>query len=58
VGLTGARLVGRWASGAPVQLTHLHDDLTLAANPKNRYNNFFFDSASQMLCPFAPTCAR
>lgn len=37
----GARIVGRWKSGAPVDLTPLHDDAALAADP-NRNNNFTF----------------
>jgi len=52
VGLAGARLVGRWASGAPIQLSPLTDDPALAADPK-RNNKFFFDDLSQEICPFA-----
>lgn len=48
IGLTGARLVGRWASGAPIQLTPLQDNSTLATA-----NKFFFDDKSQKICPFA-----
>lgn len=50
--LLGARLTGRWKSGAPIQLTPLKDDPQLAADPK-RNNVFTFDSASQEKCPFA-----
>lgn len=50
--LFGARLTGRWKSGAPVQVTPLKDDPALAADPK-RVNVFAFDSASQEKCPFA-----
>ena len=39
--LLGARIVGRWKSGAPVDLSPLQDDTTLAADP-NRNNNFTF----------------
>jgi hypothetical protein len=32
--LLGARLVGRWKSGAPLALTPSQDDVTLGADPK------------------------
>ncbi|KAF8851549.1 Dyp-type peroxidase [Acephala macrosclerotiorum] len=48
----GARLVGRWKSGAPVDLTPLHDDPALAADPI-KINHFTFDAQSQERCPFA-----
>lgn len=50
--LLGARLTGRWKSGAPVQLTPLRDDPALAADA-SRNNVFTFDAASQEKCPFA-----
>ncbi|KAI8630617.1 Dyp-type peroxidase [Xylariaceae sp. FL1651] len=46
--LLGARLVGRWKSGAPVDLTPLRDDPSLATS-----QNFRFDPTSQERCPFA-----
>jgi len=55
--LLGARMFGRWKSGAPVDLTPLADDPVLAADP-TRNNNFNythpkFDLASdQTHCPF------
>lgn len=39
--LLGARIVGRWKSGAPVDLTPTQDDPVLAADPF-RNNNFNF----------------
>jgi hypothetical protein len=39
--LLGARIVGRWKSGAPVDLSPTLDDPVLAADPK-RNNNFDF----------------
>ena len=39
--LLGARLVGRWKSGAPMALTPSQDDTTLGADP-NQNNNFDF----------------
>lgn len=50
--LLGARLTGRWKSGAPVQLAPLRDDPALAADPR-RNNAFTFDAASQDKCPYA-----
>lgn len=50
--LLGARLVGRWKSGAPLALTPSQDDTTLAADP-NQNNNFdFSDDQGQRRCPF------
>ncbi|KAI1172119.1 hypothetical protein F4777DRAFT_562962 [Nemania sp. FL0916] len=46
--LLGARLVGRWKSGAPIDLTPLRDDPALAHN-----NDFRFDPQNQDRCPFA-----
>lgn len=50
--LLGARLTGRWKSGAPLQLTPLKDDPQLGADA-TRNNIFTFDSGSQEKCPFA-----
>ncbi|KAI0759576.1 peroxidase TAP [Trametes elegans] len=54
--LLGARLVGRWKSGAPVDLTPMKDDPALGADPL-RNNNFRYDfpddSQTQDRCPFA-----
>ncbi|CAA7264490.1 unnamed protein product [Cyclocybe aegerita] len=52
--LLGARLVGRWKSGAPIDITPFDDDLEIAADP-NRINNFHFTAETnfQKLCPFA-----
>lgn len=50
--LLGARLTGRWKSGAPIQLTPLKDDPVLAADPA-RNNVFTFDLTSQEKCPYA-----
>ncbi|KUJ16039.1 Dyp-type peroxidase [Mollisia scopiformis] len=50
--LLGARLVGRWKSGAPVDITPLHDNPTLGADPAKN-NHFLFDPTSQDRCPFA-----
>nr|7ANV_A Chain A, ancestral D-type dye decolorizing peroxidase [Geotrichum candidum] len=56
--LLGARLVGRWKSGAPIDITPLQDDPELAKDPQ-RNNNFRFDHPfadeqdSQTRCPFA-----
>ncbi|PPQ68900.1 hypothetical protein CVT26_001837 [Gymnopilus dilepis] len=52
--LLGARMVGRWKSGAPIDLAPFKDDPVLAADPK-RNNDFFFQGEinSQLRCPFA-----
>jgi len=52
--LLGARLVGRWKSGAPIDLTPFQDDPALAADPQ-RNNNFHFSAETnfQKICPFA-----
>lgn len=56
--LLGARLVGRWKSGAPIDLTPIADDPALGADPK-RNDNFRFDltnpddQTTQDRCPFA-----
>lgn len=52
--LFGARLVGRWKSGAPIDVTPLKDDPSLAAD-KQRNNDFDFKDSfdDQTKCPFA-----
>ncbi|THU84292.1 fungal peroxidase [Dendrothele bispora CBS 962.96] len=59
--LFGARLVGRWKSGAPIDLAPLRDDPELGADP-NRNSNFTFDhpdvpgfaiATNQTDCPFS-----
>jgi len=37
--LLGARLVGRWKSGAPLDLTPLQDDTTLGVDPQFRFRH-------------------
>ncbi|KAF8494772.1 hypothetical protein JB92DRAFT_2995234 [Gautieria morchelliformis] len=56
--LMGARMVGRWKSGAPVDLAPLFDDPVLAKDPL-RNNDFSFvhpgedNKANQTRCPFS-----
>ena len=51
--LLGARMMGRWKSGAPLALTPEQDDTSLAADPF-RNNDFSNDSdQDQRRCPFA-----
>ena len=51
--LLAARMVGRWKSGAPLELTPLRDDAALGAD-ENRNNDFEFgDDPFQRKCPYA-----
>ncbi|KAG6868854.1 hypothetical protein C0993_008983 [Termitomyces sp. T159_Od127] len=52
--LLGARLMGRWKSGAPIDLSPFQDDPELAKDPK-RVNNFRYQAEGtfQKMCPFA-----
>ncbi|KAL9609257.1 MAG: hypothetical protein Q9167_005958 [Letrouitia subvulpina] len=54
--LLGARLVGRWKSGAPIDITPTADDPALGKNA-NKNNNFRYDfpedPKTQTRCPFA-----
>lgn len=49
--LLGARLVGRWKSGAPVDSTPIRDDPALTTD--SQIDAFRFDPNSQTRCPFA-----
>lgn len=50
----GARMFGRWKSGAPLDLTPEFDDPTLGADPQ-RNNNFNYSDTltSEDRCPFS-----
>lgn len=50
--LLGARLVGRWKSGAPIDITPLQDDPELGKDA-SRNNTFQYDPISQERCPYA-----
>jgi len=50
--LLGARLVGRWKSGAPVDLTPIQDDTALGANPQGNNNFDFATDPGERRCPF------
>ncbi|KAF5367752.1 hypothetical protein D9758_009862 [Tetrapyrgos nigripes] len=59
--LLGARFIGRWKSGAPIDLAPLRDDPDLAIDV-NRNNDFTFDhpeipgfdiTTNQTFCPFS-----
>jgi len=51
-GLLGARLVGRWQSGAPLALAPAQDDALLASDPQQNNNFDFSDDPGQRRCPF------
>ncbi|KAG7094730.1 hypothetical protein E1B28_005549 [Marasmius oreades] len=66
IDLFGARTVGRWKSGAPIDLSPLRDDPVLG-NDHTRNNNFTFDhpelsgfdvNTNQTLCPFSAHIAK
>lgn len=59
--LLGARMIGRWPSGAPIDLSPTQDDPALGADPQ-RNNNFDFNhpeianfdlQSDQSRCPFS-----
>ena len=51
--LLGARIVGRWKSGAPVDLAPTQDDPKLAAD-NTRNNNFDFSHPQSYVCVVVP----
>jgi len=50
--LLGARLVGRWKSGAPLALTPSQDDSTMGADAQRNNNFDFSDDQGERRCPF------
>jgi len=50
--LLGARLVGRWKSGAPLALTPAQDDTALGQDSHENNNFDFADDQAQRRCPF------
>ncbi|KAH6884653.1 peroxidase TAP [Coprinopsis sp. MPI-PUGE-AT-0042] len=52
--LLGARMMGRWKSGAPIDISPFEDDPNLACDPQ-RNNDFQYagEFNSQFKCPFA-----
>ncbi|CAE6479622.1 hypothetical protein ACGC1H_002442 [Rhizoctonia solani] len=59
--LLGARLVGRWKSGAPTQLRPTHDDPELGKDPQ-RNNDFVYSQdkgdEGQTACPYSAHIRR
>ncbi|MBW7971199.1 Dyp-type peroxidase [Bradyrhizobium sp. BR 10289] len=51
--LVGARMVGRWQSGAPIMIAPLQDDPALGADPKANNNFEFSQDTGERRCPFA-----
>jgi Dyp-type peroxidase family len=51
--LLGARLVGRWKSGAPVSLAPLQDDAALGGDALRNNDFAFATDPGQRRCPFA-----
>lgn len=50
--LLGARLVGRWKSGAPMELTPVQDDAALGNDPNGNNDFDYADDQAQLRCPF------
>jgi Dyp-type peroxidase family len=51
--LLGARMVGRWKSGAPLELAPLRDNPGLGADPKRNNDFGFAEDRFQRKCPYA-----
>jgi Dyp-type peroxidase family len=51
--LLAARMVGRWKSGAPLELAPLRDDPRFGADEKRNNNFEFGDDPFQRKCPYA-----
>lgn len=51
--LLGARMVGRWKSGAPLALIPSQDDTALGKDPMENNNFDFSDDQTERRCPFA-----
>jgi Dyp-type peroxidase family len=51
--LLAARLVGRWKSGAPLELAPLRDDPRFGGDEKRRNDFEFGDDPEQRKCPYA-----
>lgn len=50
--ILGARLVGRWKSGAPLDLTPIQDDLETGGNPDENNDFDFSTDQGERHCPF------
>ena len=50
--LLGGRLLGRWKSGAPMELTPLQDDIALGADDAHNNDFDYSDDQAQRRCPF------
>jgi Dyp-type peroxidase family len=51
--LLGARLFGRWKSGAPLELAPLHDNSALGSNAMRNNDFDYGDDPFQRRCPYA-----
>jgi len=51
--LLGARMVGRWKSGAPLELAPLRDDWALGGDPRRNNDFDYGDDPFQRKCPYA-----
>ena len=56
--LVAAKMMGRWRSGCPVELSPEHDDLSIAGDPQRR-NNFTYEGDDDGLrCPLGAHLRR
>jgi Dyp-type peroxidase family len=51
--LLGARMVGRWKSGAPIELAPLRDNPALGGDPRRNNDFDYGDDPFQRRCPYA-----
>ena len=57
-GLVGAKMMGRWPSGCPVDLSPEHDDLAIAADVQRRNNFTYAGDDEGLRCPLGAHLRR
>jgi Dyp-type peroxidase family len=56
--LTAAKMMGRWRSGCPLDLSPDKDDLAIAADPERRNNFSYADDEQGLRCPLGAHLRR
>ena len=56
--LTAAKMMGRWRSGCPLDLSPVNDDLAIAADPERRNNFTYADDEQGLRCPLGAHLRR